>query len=89
MRKDIVRLWGEFNYALDNFFPRYFKYIFYITMLLPYLTNAIAKTFYTIYPIEIAYRIDLELFALNALWVFLIIGYKFKEMFLNEWRTET
>ena len=89
MRKDIVRLWGEFNLALDSFFPKPFKHIFYITMLLPYLTNTIAKTFYVLYPIEIAYRIDLELFALNALWVFFIIGNKFIKMIKNEWQIKT
>ena len=88
MRKDIVRLWGEFNYALDNFFPKRFKHIFYITMLLPYLTNSIAKTFYILYPIEIAYRIDFELFQLNMFWVFFIFAYRISRVIRNEWQTK-
>jgi len=86
MCKYIVRLWGEFNFALDHFFPKHFKYIFYITMILPYLTNAIGKTLYILYPFKIAYRLDLELFALNALWVFYLISYKLTEMIKNEWK---
>ena len=84
MRKDIVRLWGEFNLALDSFFPKPFKHIFYITMILPYLTNAIAKAFYLLYPLETAYRIDFELFQLNMFWLFFIFAYQFRKVIKNE-----
>ena len=89
MRKDIVRFWGEFNYALDNFFPRPFKYIFYITMILPYLTNAMVKAFYLLFSFEIVYRIDFELFQLNMFWLFFIFAYQFRKVIKNEWQTKT
>jgi hypothetical protein len=85
MRNHLVRLWEEFNFALDHFFPRRFKYVFYITMLLPYSTNLLAKIFYRFYPFETAYVLDIELYSLNILWVFLLVSYKITEMLKNEW----
>lgn len=89
MRKYIVRIWREFNFALDHFFPKRFKYIFYITLLLPYSTSALGKLFYYLYPIEVAYRFDLDLFAINVLWIFFIMSYKFTELIKNAWKTKS